>query len=112
MKIKIESLLIDKDNSIAERIGSDNAFWVRDLKFNVDPKSLEVTNEDPEILKCLKYYINENKNLIDYLEVRELIDTSNIICTNFWNEEEFNRTCKFEFRDYFNLEECKYVYIN
>ena len=112
MKIKIESLLIDKDNSIAERIGSDNAFMVRDLKFNVDPKSLEVTNEDPEILKCLKYYINENKNLIDYLEVRELIDTSNIICTNFWNEEEFNRTCKFEFGDYFNLEECKYVYIN
>ena len=38
MKIKIESLLIDKDNSIAERIGSDNAFMVRNLKFNVDPK--------------------------------------------------------------------------
>ncbi len=112
MKIKIESLLIDKDNGISERIGSGNAFTVRDLKFNVDPQSLEVTNEDSEILKCLKYCIHENDNFIDYLEVRELIDTSNIIWTNFWTEEEFSHACKFEFRNCFNLEECKYVYVN
>lgn len=111
MKIKIEKLLIDKDNGIAERICSDNAFMVKDLKFNVDSKTLEVADEDSEILKCLKYCINQKDNEIDYLEVRELIDTSNIICTNFWNEEEFNRACKFEFRNCFNLEECKYVYI-
>ncbi|MDU2671888.1 MAG: hypothetical protein E7C49_07775 [Clostridium sp.] len=112
MKIKIKSLLIDKDKSIAEGICGDNAFTVRDLKFNVDPESLEVTNEDSEILKCLKHCINENNNEIDYLRVNELIDTSNIIWNNFWNEEEFNRTCKFEFRNCFNLEECKYVYVN
>ena len=112
MKIKIESLVIDKESSITEAIGSDNDFIVRDLKFNVDPESLEVTNEDSEILKYLKYYINENNNTIDYLEVRELIDTSNIIYTNFWNEEGFKRMCKFEFRNCLNLEECKYVYEN
>ena len=112
MKIKIESLVIDNESSITEAIGSDNDFIVRDLKFNVDPESLEVTNEDSEILKYLKYYINENNNTIDYLEVRELIDTSNIIYTNFWNEEGFKRMCKFEFRNCFNLEECKYVYEN
>ena len=85
---------------------------MRDLKFNVDPQGLKISNEDSRILKCLKYYINENNNLIDYLEVRELIDSSNIICNNFWNEEYFNNSCKFEFRDYFDLEECKYIYVD
>lgn len=112
MKIKIKLLLVDRDDSISERIGTDNAFTVRDLKFNVDPQSLKIYNEDSTILKYLKYFINENDNLIDYLELRELIDSSNIICNNFWNEEYFNNSCKFEFRDYFDLEECKYIYTN
>ena len=112
MKIQIESVLIERENRVINRIGNDNRFVVKDLKFNVDPQNLKVSDEDSEVLKCLKYCINENKNMIDYLEVRELIDTTNIIWNSFSNEEEFNRVCKFEFRECFNLEECKYVYVN
>lgn len=112
MKIQIESLLIERENRVIKRIGNDNRFVVKELKFNVDPQNLKVTDGDSEILKCLKYCIKENKNVIDYLEIRELIDTTNIIWNNFCNEEEFNRACNFEFRNCFNLEECKYVYSN
>ena len=107
MKIKIESVFISK----AKDIGGDT-FIVKDLKFNAYPQNLEVTKEDSRILNCLKYFINKNNNLIDYLEVRELVDTTNIIGVNYWSEEEFNRACKFEFRNYFDLEECEYIYVN
>ena len=107
MKIKIESILISK----AKDIGG-NTFVVKDLKFNAYPQNLEVTKEDSRILNYLKYCINKNNNLIDYLEVRELVDTTNIIGANYSSEEEFNSACKFEFRNYFDLEECEYIYVN
>lgn len=110
MKVKVNSLIVERDNNIAKTMSNDNAFRVKDIKFNVDPCTLEKDKSDSNILKCLKYCIKENKNIIDYLEASELIDTSNIIENNFWNDEYFERSCEFEYRDYFDLENCEIIY--
>lgn len=110
MKVKVYSLLAKRDTNISTIMKSDNTFRVKEIKFNVAPNTLEKGQSDSDILKCLKYCIKENKNTIDYLEVSELIDTGNIIGNNFWNEKYFESTCRFEFRDYFDLENCKIIY--
>ena len=110
MKIKINSLLVERDNRIAETIGSDNAFRVKDLTFNVEPCTLEKDDNDSDILKCIKYFIKENKNKIDYYKSSELINTGNIIGNNFWNNKYFESACKFEYRDYFDLDNCEIIY--
>lgn len=41
----------------------------------------------------------------------ELVDSSNIVENNFWNEENFESVCRFEYRDYLYFSGCKFNYI-
>lgn len=107
MKIKVDSLFFAKDRGLS----NEKAFRVWDLKFKLVDNTLERDNNDSEILKCLKGVIKDNNGVILYDEIKEIVDTSNIIGNNFWNEEYFINTCRFEFRDYFDFTECKFIYV-
>ena len=72
---------------------------------------LEGYPEKSDILKCLKSCLKYNKNTIDYNEINELVNSNNIIGNNFWNEDNFEDICRFEYRDYFDFSECKFKYI-
>lgn len=111
MKIKIKSLSAIKDTNISKKLKNENAFRVRYIRVDTDSESLENSGENSEILKCLKYCIKENNNTIDYDEISELVDSSNIMGNNFWGEDEFERVCRFEYRDYFDFSECKFIYV-
>lgn len=111
MNIKIKSILVIKNNSIGINFCNENAFRVKYMKFNAEPKIIKNSRENSEILKCLKYCIKENENTIDYNEISELVDTSNIIGNNFWCEKEFEKVCGFEFRNYFDFSECQFIYL-
>lgn len=107
MKIKVMTLLV-----IKEKIGYKNdEFRVKDLIVNTDSESLENKGEKSDILKCLKSCLKYNKNTIDYNEINELVNSNNIIGNNFWNEDNFEDICRFEYRDYFDFSECKFKYI-
>ena len=40
-----------------------------------------------------------------------VVPFNNIIGNNFWNEDEFESICRFEFKDYFDFSECKFQYL-
>ena len=111
MRIKVTSLLVVKEASIAKNLDDNKAFRVKYIRANTDSESLENYGEKSDILKCLKSCIRDNGNTIDYNEISELVDCSNIIGNNFWNENEFEREFKFEYRDYFDFSECKFNYV-
>lgn len=111
MNIKIKSILVVKNTNIGINLGNENVFRVKYMKFNTESTTPKNSREDSEILKCLKYCVKENENTIDYNEISELVDTSNIIGNNFWSEKEFEKACGFEFRNYFDFSECKFIYL-
>lgn len=111
MNIKIKSLSVVKNTSIGKKLCNEKAFRVKYIRLNTDSRSLENSRENSDILKSLKHCVKDNGNTIDYNEISELVDTSNIIENNFWSEEEFEETCRFEFRNYFDFSECKFIYL-
>lgn len=111
MKIKVTSLSAVKETYLSKKIGEDKGFRVKYIRVNTDPNSLESYGEKEDILRCLKGCIKDNGNTIDYNEISEIVDSSNIIGNNFWNEDYFENTCRFECRDYFDFSECKFKYI-
>lgn len=111
MKIKVKSLSAVKDTSIGKKLKNENAFRIKYFRVDTDSDSLKNCRENSEILKCLKYCIKENNYTINYDEISELVDTSNIIGNNFWNEDDFEKCCRFEYRDYFDFSECKFIYV-
>lgn len=111
MNIKVKSILVVKNTSIGRNLNNENAFRVKYLKLNTELKSLKNIRENSEILKSLKYCVKENENTIDYNEISELVDTSNMIGNNFWSEKEFEKVCSFEFRNYFDFSDCKFIYL-
>ena len=111
MRIKVTSLSVVKETSIAKKLGNNKVFRVKYIRVNTDSETLENHGEKSDILKCLKSCIKDNGNTIDYNEISELVDSSNIIGNNFWNENDFERAFKFEYRDYFDFSECKFNYV-
>ncbi|MBQ8998640.1 MAG: hypothetical protein IJ086_08155 [Clostridium sp.] len=111
MRIKIKSLLAVKDADIAKKIENNKFFRVNHIIVNTDSESLKNYGEESNILRCLKQCIKDNGNTIDYNEISELINSSNIMGNNFWNENEFEGICRFEYRDYFDFSECKFNYV-
>lgn len=111
MKIKVKSISVVKNTSIGLSLCNENVFRVNYMKLNTDSKTLKNSRENSDILKCLKYCVKENENTIDYNEISELVDTSNIIGNNFWSVEEFENVCRFEFRNYFDFSECEFIYL-
>ena len=111
MKIKVTSLSAVKETYLSKKIGEDKGFRVKYIRVNTDPNSLESYGEKEDILRCLKGCIKDNGNTIDYNEISEIVDSSNIIGNNFWNEDDFERTCRFEYRNYFDFSECKFNYL-
>ena len=107
MKIKAMTLLVIKEKIKTK----NNEFRVKDLIVNTDSESLENKGEKSDILKCLKSCLKYNKNTIDYNEINELVNSNNIIGNNFWNEDNFEDICRFEYRDYFDFSEFKFKYI-
>lgn len=107
MKIKIDSLSFVKDPLKA----NDKAFRIWDLKFKVNPATVDISSEDSSMLRCLKNSIKEHENVILYNELSEIIDISNVLGNNFWTEEYFENACRFEFRNYFDFSECKLIYV-
>ncbi|WP_294386411.1 hypothetical protein [uncultured Clostridium sp.] len=109
MRIKIISLSVVREKN--KNVGNNKKFRVKDIIINTDSESLQNYGEKSDILRCLKECIKENGNTIDYNEMKELVNCSNIIGNNFWNEDYFENTCRFECRDYFDFSECKFKYI-
>ena len=111
MRIKVTSLSVVKETSIAKKLGNNKGFRVKYIRVNTDSESLENYGEKSDILRCLKSCIKDNGKTIDYNEISELVDSSNIIGNNFWNENEFEKVFRFEYRDYFDFSECKFNYV-
>ena len=83
MKIKVTSLSAVKETYLSKKIGEDKGFRVKYIRVNTDPNSLESYGEKEDILRCLKGCIKDNGNTIDYNEISEIVDSSNIIGNNF-----------------------------
>ena len=101
MRIKVKLFSTVKESDMANKRTNFNRFRAKSI----------ILTTDSETLKCLKSCIKDNGNTIDYNEMIEFIDTNNIIGNNFWNEDEFESICRFEFKDYFDFSECKFQYL-
>ena len=108
MKIKIDSLLLVKDNS---KFNSSEGFRIKDIWFMANENSLIKDSEDLPIVRCLKYLFEEENNIMNYTKICEVVESNFIIGNNFWNEEYFMSTCIFEFRNVFDFTDCKLTYL-
>ena len=111
MRIKVKLFSTVKESDMANKRTNFNRFRAKSIILTTDSTSLNLEKGESETLKCLKSCIKDNGNTIDYNEMIEFIDKNNIIGNNFWNEDEFESICRFEFKDYFDFSECKFQYL-
>lgn len=111
MRIKVKLFSTVKESDMANKRTNFNRFRAKSIILTTDSTSLNLEKGESETLKCLKSCIKDNGNTIDYNEMIEFIDTNNIMRNNFWNEDEFEGICRFEFKDYFDFSECKFQYL-